>query len=74
MLTLGTVAQRESKAAVRQLLDEVPDGCTPEEILYKLDFLDLVQRSLAEADAGKLAPHGEVMAELRRKRSRPAAW
>jgi len=73
MLPLRTVAQLQPKEAVRQLLDELPDDCTLEEVQYELYFLDLVQRGLAEADAGMLATHDEVMTELRRKWSRPGA-
>lgn len=73
MLPLRTVAHLQTKAAVRALVDELPDDCTLGEIGYELYFLDLVQRGLAEADTGNLSPHGWVMIELRRKRSRPRA-
>ncbi len=73
MLPLRTVAHLQTKAAVRALLDELPDDCTLGEIQYELHFLDLVQRGLAEADAGQLSPHCGVMIELRRQRSRPSA-
>jgi predicted transcriptional regulator len=64
------MAQLQTKQAVRQLLDELPEGCTVEDVQYELYFLDLVQRGLAEADAGKTFVHEQVMAELRRKWSR----
>ena len=67
------MAQQQTKQAVRQLLDELPDDCTLEDVQYELYFLDLVQRGLAEADAGKLLPHDQVMSELRRKWTRGRA-
>lgn len=67
------MAKPQTKEAVRQLLEELPDDCTLEEVQYELYFLDLVQRGLAEADAGKLIPHEQVMSELRRKWSRDPA-
>jgi predicted transcriptional regulator len=73
MLPLRTVAKLQPKEAVRALLDELPDDGTLEEVKYELYFLDLVQRGLAEADAGKLAPHDDVMTDLRRKWRRPSA-
>jgi predicted transcriptional regulator len=57
----------DTKRAVRELLDKLPDDCSLEEVLYHLYVLQRVSQGLAEADAGDLIPHEEVERELRQR-------
>ena len=56
-----------TKQAVKKVLDQLPEDCSMEDVLYHLYVVDAVQRGVADADAGKLIPHDQVVAELRRK-------
>ncbi len=56
-----------TKAAVRALLERLPDDCTLEDVLYHLYVLDKIERGLAEADAGHTIPHEQVAEEMRRR-------
>jgi predicted transcriptional regulator len=57
----------ETKAAVRALLERLPDDCTMDDVLYHLYVLDRIERGLAEADAGRTIPHDQVAEEMRRR-------
>ena len=57
----------ETKQAVREILDKLPDDCTLEEVLYHLYVLQRVSQGLAEANAGELIPHEQVERELRQR-------
>jgi predicted transcriptional regulator len=57
-----------TKQAVKKVLDQLPEDCSMEEVLYHLYVVDAAQRGVAETDAGKGIPHAQVVAELRRKR------
>jgi len=61
------MAQPHTKKIVRDLLDRLPDDCSLEDVQYHLYVLDEVQRGLEDADAGRIIPHEQVKAELRRK-------
>ncbi len=56
-----------TKQAVKRVLDQLPEDCSMEEVLYHLYVVDAVQRGIADADAGRTIPHGQVVAELRGK-------
>ena len=55
------------KQTVRDLLDQMPDDCTLEDVLYHLYVIEKVQKGMAELDAGKGIPHEQVAEEMRRK-------
>jgi predicted transcriptional regulator len=57
----------QTKQAVRDLLDRLPEDCTLEEVSYHLYVLQSVQAGLNEAEAGDVVPHAEVAEALRRK-------
>jgi predicted transcriptional regulator len=58
---------QDAKQAVRDLLNDLPDDCTLDDVLYHLYVLSNVERGRAEADAGKAIPHAQVAAELRER-------
>jgi predicted transcriptional regulator len=57
----------EAKNAVRKLLDQLPDDCTIEDVLYHLYVLQEVELGRADVAAGRTVPHAEVADALRRK-------
>jgi predicted transcriptional regulator len=61
------VAAVPTKQLVRQLLDELPDDCTIEDVQYRLHVLDAVARGRAELAAGRMHRHEDVVADLGRR-------
>lgn len=57
----------EAKNAVRKLLEQLPDDCTIEDVLYHLYVLQEVEQGRADVAAGRIVPHAEVADALRRK-------
>jgi predicted transcriptional regulator len=56
-----------AKQLVQQLLEELPDDCTIEDIQYRLHVLDAVARGQAELAAGREIRHEDVVADLGRR-------
>lgn len=56
-----------TKETVRALLDRLPDDCSLEDVLYHLYVVQAVARGEADEEAGRVIPHEQVAAELRRK-------
>jgi predicted transcriptional regulator len=57
-----------TKDAVRALLDRLPENCSLEEVQYHLYVMQAVARGDADVAAGRVVPHEQVEAEMRRKR------
>ncbi len=55
------------KDTVRALLDRLPNDCSLDDVLYHLYVVQAVDRGLADGAAGRVIPHEQVAAELRRK-------
>lgn len=64
---------KPAKQTVRALLDQLPDDCSLEDVVYHLYVIQKVEAGLADAEAGKLIPHEQVAEELRRKWVKGAA-
>lgn len=62
------IPETQTKQAVRDLLDRLPEDCSQGEVLHHPYVLQAVQAGLADADAGGVVPHAEVADALRRKR------
>jgi hypothetical protein len=56
-----------TKQLVRQVLDELPDDCTIEDVQYRLHVLDAVARGRADVAAERTRGHDDVVAELGRR-------
>lgn len=56
-----------AKDTVRALLDRLPDDCSLDEVQYHLYVVQAVARGEADEQAGRVIPHEQVAAELRRK-------
>lgn len=56
-----------TKDKVRALLDRLPDDCSLDDVQYHLYVLQAVDRGETDQGAGRVIPHEQVAAELRRK-------
>ncbi|MBA2356116.1 MAG: hypothetical protein H0V80_15815 [Acidobacteria bacterium] len=56
-----------TKDQVRALLERLPDDVTLEDVQYHLYVAQAVERGEADKAAGRVIPHAQVAAELRRK-------
>jgi len=54
-----------TKQAVQDLLNKLPDNCTLDDLQYHLYVLQAVERGRGEIAAGKKLSHEEVKRELR---------
>jgi hypothetical protein len=61
------MARPQTKDVVRELLDQLPDDCTIDDVQYHLYVIASVEQGRAEIAEGKGIPHDQVKAELRRK-------
>lgn len=61
------VALMQTKETVRSLLETLPDDCSLDEVLYHLYVIQMVERGMADADAGRLIPQDVVAEEMRLK-------
>jgi predicted transcriptional regulator len=55
------------KDKVRALLDRLPDDCSLDDVQYHLYVVQATARGEADEHAGRVIPHEQVAAELRRK-------
>ena len=55
------------KDTVRDLLEQLPDDCTLEDVQYHLYVVQKVRAGEHDANAGQLIPHEEVADALRAK-------
>jgi predicted transcriptional regulator len=56
-----------TKETVLALLERLPDDCTLEDVQYHLYVTQAIASGLADSEAGRVIPHEQVEAELRRK-------
>jgi hypothetical protein len=64
---LNCPPMQPAKAAVRELLDRLPDDCSLDDILYHLYVVQKVGAGLIDSNAGDVVPHATAMQELRRR-------
>ena len=57
----------QAKDAVRELLDDLPDQCTIEDVLYRVYLLCKIEEGDRAIREGRVKPHEQVFEELRRK-------
>lgn len=55
------------KNAIRDLLDELPDDCTLDDVLYHLYVLQSIENGVDDFDNGRTISHEQVTEELRRR-------
>jgi predicted transcriptional regulator len=56
-----------AKDTVRALLDRLPDDCSLDDVQYHLYVVQAVGRGVGDGEAGRVIPHEQVEADLRRK-------
>jgi predicted transcriptional regulator len=49
------------KATVIETIKQLPDGCTVEDIMYKLNFIAQVLAGVKDAESGKLLTTEELL-------------
>ena len=52
------------KEFVTDVLNQLPDDCSVEDILYELYVRRAIQQGEAAADEGQVSPHEDVMREM----------
>jgi hypothetical protein len=52
------------KKQAHELIDELPDNATWDELAYRIAVRASIERGLADAEAGRLIPVEEVMREF----------
>ncbi len=59
------------KAIAHQVIDELPEGATLEDLQQELYEIQVLEKAMASREAGRLVPHEEarriVMARLRKE-------
>jgi predicted transcriptional regulator len=58
------MATNSVKEQVLQAVEELPDNTTFEEAMERIYFLYKVERGLAQADAGDVVEHDDVLREF----------
>ena len=56
-----------TKDTVRARLERLPDDCSLEDVQYHLYVVHAVERGVSDNAAGRVIPHEQVAADLRRK-------
>ena len=56
-----------AKETVRALLDRLPNDCSLDDVMYHLYVVQAVGQGRADGEAGRVIPHEQVAADLRRK-------
>ncbi len=54
----------KAKEAARQLIDQLPDEVSWDDIMYELYVRQKIEQGLADIDAGCTIPHEQLKAEL----------
>ncbi len=54
-----------AKDEFKRLIDQQPEDSTAEELIRELAFHAMIERGLADADAGRVVPHEDVKDRIR---------
>jgi hypothetical protein len=52
------------KETAIETIKQLPDGCTMEDIMYKLNFIAQILDGLKDAESGKLLTTGELLTRV----------
>jgi predicted transcriptional regulator len=55
------------KQEARRLVDQLPEGASWDDLMYKIYVRQAIEQGLADADAGRLIPHDDVVRRLRER-------
>ena len=53
-------AAKTAKARIHEIVDDLPEDSSYEEILQELAFMRMIDRGLADSDAGRTISHDEL--------------
>ena len=59
-----------AKKQVQQILENLPDDASLEEIQYQIYVRQKIEQGVADADAGRVVPHEEVQQRLAKWRTK----
>ncbi len=54
------------KQRILNAVEQLPPDATLEDVIERLCFIAKIERGLAEADAGRLIPHEQVVTQFKR--------
>ena len=54
------------KQSVREVVEQLPEDCTWEDVMYQLYVREKIERSLEDSAAGRTKSHEEVRREFQR--------
>ena len=57
---MSNPSQGTAKARILALVEDQPEDSSYDEILHELAFVRMVERGIADADAGRVVPHEEI--------------
>lgn len=60
----NTVSAPSPKRAAHELIDNLPESATWEDVAYEVELRASIERGLADADAGHLIPVKDLMKEF----------
>jgi predicted transcriptional regulator len=63
---MGSGVLGSAKQRVVDLVGDLPEDSSFDEILKELAFANMVERGLADVDAGRVVAHEEVLREIER--------
>lgn len=64
MLNAMSTHARDIKQAAHQLVDQLPDNASWEQLAYEIEVRASIERGLADADAGRLIPVEDMLKEF----------
>jgi len=56
-----------AKQQVSQLLQQLPDDCTIEDIQYRMYFLETIRKRIGMADRGETISHAQVKKRMAKR-------
>ena len=62
--SMSNPSQETPKARILALVEDQPEDSSYDEILHELAFVRMVERGIADADAGRVVSHEEVRRRL----------
>lgn len=57
---VSAMASIKAKEAARQLIDQLPDDVSWDDLAYQIEVRASIERGLADSDAGRLIPQEDI--------------
>ena len=56
------------KQEAQRLVEQLPESATWDDLMYEIYVRQAIERGIADADAGRVIPHDEVLARFARSK------